>query len=707
MRCLFAGLCRRAGSPGRRRRRGRATTTALVAVLLIMCGTAAGGAEPRAAGASAEPSDWIGTAAIDPAERYGTAADGDLWPSCWADDDHLYSAWGDGRGFDLEADFVDIGVARISGPAESLTGDNLAVADEVGQVWTAGGYSRKPTGMVCVGDTLYLAVQDLSHDFDDAPAATIARSDDGGETWTWDTAAPMFDDHVFTTIWFADFGRGGTWAPDGYVYAYGLDGNWRDSYRDAVPDPTDLFLARVPNDRVQDIDAWEFFAGTSDEPAWSADPADRRPVLTDERRVYRRMFDPELRGGLSVLSQGHVLYDRPLDRYLYSSWSEYAHHLYEAPAPWGPWRRMADRDYTSLDLKPDVFGGYGTTLPSKFLSPDGRTLLLQSNVCCGLPNPSVSYHYSLRRVRIEPLRPDPPHNPVEGADLARRDDAVPVAKSARQPSLEALRDGDPGTQVDDRDGEIKDQGWWGHTWPRRLKINRVDLTVGRAGRDGGWFVGQPKVQVRVDGRWVDVDGQVITPEFVPGRAGAGKSYRVRFPTVVASGVRVIGPAGGDRRWTSLAELSARHDLHLVDGGFERSSDYGPVWGFDGTAGHGFDRGGDLAHTGDRNAWVRTAEVLGAQYLTQRISVRPGSRLELSGWFRTSSVVERVLLGARWDGGESITEFAPEQPDRYIEHTVLIDVPDDVDELTLLLGYGADGGDAILQLDDVTVRELTP
>ncbi|TCC39536.1 hypothetical protein [Kribbella sindirgiensis] len=47
--------------------------------------------------------------------------------------------------------------------------------------------------MVCVGDTMYLAVQDLA----------------------------MFSDHVFTTIWFADLRRGGSLAPDGSVHAYG------------------------------------------------------------------------------------------------------------------------------------------------------------------------------------------------------------------------------------------------------------------------------------------------------------------------------------------------------------------------------------------------------------------------------------------------------------------------------------------------------
>lgn len=110
----------------------------------------------------------------------------------------------------------------------------MSRGDQVGPIWSGGGYNRKPTGMVCVGDTLYLAVQDLALDFNDVPAATILKSTDHGRTWTWDKREPMFADHVFTTIWFADFGKGGALAPDGYVYAYGLDGNWRDSFDDTV-----------------------------------------------------------------------------------------------------------------------------------------------------------------------------------------------------------------------------------------------------------------------------------------------------------------------------------------------------------------------------------------------------------------------------------------------------------------------------------------
>lgn len=194
-------------------------------------------------------STFFATASVEYAASLNTASDGDLWASAWADDDAVYAANGDGRGFSDEP-FQDIVVNRITGDPESgIDGTRLAAADQVGNIWADPDlYNRKPTGMVCVEGSLYLVVQDLRKEpsdaaFNDVPNASISRSDDHGVTWQ-KTSAPMFTDHVFTTIFFADFGKNyanaeAALGPAGarYVYAYGLDGNWRDSYNDSVPDP--------------------------------------------------------------------------------------------------------------------------------------------------------------------------------------------------------------------------------------------------------------------------------------------------------------------------------------------------------------------------------------------------------------------------------------------------------------------------------------
>ncbi|MGC0379228.1 hypothetical protein [Streptomyces sp. SAI-229] len=249
-------------------------------------------AEPRATAAAGSPpaSDFFATVAVDPAATVGAPAagdnreHGDPWPNCWSDDDNVYAAYGDGTGFG--AGFSDIGVARISGMPGALTGSQLST--DAGRIWNAG-HNRKPTGMACVNGDLYLAVQDLAHDFDDAPAATITRSTDKGRTWTWDHDRPMFGG-VFTTVMFLDYGKNHADVPDDYVYAYGLDHNWRDSFDNTVPDPVDLYLARVHKSSVMDENVWQYMSGTdaSGNPVRSTEISRRVPVLHDDRRVSLR-----------------------------------------------------------------------------------------------------------------------------------------------------------------------------------------------------------------------------------------------------------------------------------------------------------------------------------------------------------------------------------------------------------------------------------
>lgn len=657
----------------------------------------------------APPSAWEGTLRMDPHERFGTDSDGDLWPSCWSDDGNLYAAWGDGKGFDLDGEFSDIGVARISGEPGDLAGVNLAQGDDVGPIWAESGYNRKPTGMVCVGDTIHLAVQDLALDFNDVPNATIVTSTDGGRTWTWDEDEPMFDDHTFTTMWFADFGQGGEWAPDDYVYVYGLDGNWRDSFNDRVDDPADVFLARVPRDKVADRGAWRFYAGTKGPHGklrWSDNIDERRPVLHDTRRVYQQMLEAGFAHDMTVLSQGHVLYNEPLGRYLYTSWTEYTLEMYESPTPWGPWSRMSSHDFGGYPWGPEQHAGYGATIPSKFLSDDGQTMMLQSNVCPCAPSGTPVYRYSLRQVDLVPNRGGEATNELGGGNLAAPEsEAVAVSKSVNQGDLAALNDGSTDVSLDDYDVELKRESWWGYTWPEPKRMNRVVYTTGEVSdHDGGWFLGRPRVQVRQDGVWTDVDGQLTDPVY-PGRhtVGSTQEFTVTFPETVGDGVRVIGVPGGDLAYSSMSEVAVYYDLALIDGGFEgQSGGLGGAWSFEGGAAHGIDGNGSHSHTGERNVWVRTSEPLGTQVLTQTVSVEPGSTLDLSAWVRTSDVVETVRLGVRFDGGEQIETFPGVAEWVYTQRSTSVTVPDDVWSITVVVGYDADGGDAILQVDDVSL-----
>lgn len=364
-------------------------STGFVVAALISC-TACVGASSATAAVSRDAGSARVHLTVADAPTVKAGADGDLWPNCWGADGQVYAAYGDGKGFGTTAS--DIGVTRISGvPETGLHGVDLASGHALGQVWSGSGYTRKPTGMACVGNTKYLAVEDLSGDFNKAPASTIASSTDGVH-WKWDHAKPMFPGGVFTTVMFLDYGKGYRNAPDGYVYAYGLDGNWRDSYTDVVPDPTQLFLARVPRNHVQDRSKWQFYQGNSHgHPRWTTKISAKQAVLTDTRRSPL---------GNSVISQGGIVYVPQLRQYIYTSWTENTFEFYAATNPWGPWKHTNSVDFGAYPWTTQKYGGYGLSLPAKFISKDGRSGWLQSNVCPCAPAGMSDYDFSLRTVEL-------------------------------------------------------------------------------------------------------------------------------------------------------------------------------------------------------------------------------------------------------------------------------------------------------------------
>ncbi|WP_165553202.1 DUF4185 domain-containing protein [Kribbella speibonae] len=674
---------------------------ALLAVLPLVFGTAA--LLTQSSNQSANPREAatvnaIGTAQVE-SKGMPSKSDGDLWPSCWAGNDKLYAANGDGKGFSVDGDFADIAVSEITGTPGNLSGATISRGDQVGPVWSGAGYNRKPTGMVCVGDTMYLAVQDLALDFNDVPAATILKSTDHGRTWTWNKSKPMFAEHVFTTIWFADFGRGGSLAPDGYVYAYGLDGNWRDSFDDTVADPQSVFLARVPKRDVQNRSAWKFYTGSG----WSAKIADRKPVLDDQRRLYAQTYGPNA-SNLSVISQGGVTYLAQQKRYVYTSWTEYTFEFYESPTPWGPWKHFLSKDFGGYPWSTSKYGGYGVTIPSKFVQPDGKTMYLQANVCpCGGGGIGTSvYNFNLRKLVLTPADDRPASN-LPGADnlAAPSTGAVAISKSTQSGSLAALNDGARTGSESDFDDEVKGASWWGYEWPARHKVNNVEFTSGAVSAEGGYFTGRPRVQVRQGRQWVEVGAQTVSPAY-PGDASAGvnTTYTITFPVQETDGVRVIGLPGGTRSYTTVSEVAVRYVSQLADGGFEGSGK--PAWRFEGTAANGVDRGLGFAHSGANNGWIRCT-CTGWNALYQNVPVVPGTTYTFGAWVNASANLpaDQGRFGVR-TGTTDLATTTFGAGTGYVHHEVTVKVPPNTHELTVYTGFNAPNQDTWIQVDDFTV-----
>jgi hypothetical protein len=675
-----------------------------VAVLALLGGGLVAPVSPASASVPPE-STFFSTAGVEQHATASTTSDGDLWPSCWSDDDNLYTANGDGRGFSGTVGY-DAAVSRVTGSPGSLTGSTIAGGDAVGTVWTAG-YNRKPTGIACVDGTIYLAVQDLkagTNGFDAADAATIAKSTDHGQTWTWDHSAPMFGNFKFTTIMFLDYGKAGANNTDGYLYAYGLDNNWRDSYSGIVTDPQDMYLARVPKNSVQTRSAWQFSTGGNN---WSSNIDARVPVLTDTSRRYPAMYNgTPPPGGFSVLGQGGVVYDKPLNRYIYTSWTEFTFEFYESPTPYGPWQHFLTKDFGGYPWTTAKHGGYGANIPSKFISADGRNMWLQSNVCpCGGGGLSV-YDYSLRRMTVTPSTPTTPSNAMDGSrNLAVEAGTVPIEKSLHFGNVSYYNDGVLAQSDDDWNDENKSTSWWGYTWPRTYTLNKVVYTTGTMFGDGGWFSTAPTVQVRTNGVWTNVAGQRAVPDYpLSNAAGPNKTYVFSFDPAVADGVRLIGGAGGTRTFTSIAELQVYYGNAVTDPGFERqpTATVSAPWTVEGPDQHGIDRGGQQ-HSGSNNAWIRTS-TKNWNAVTQVVPVKANTAYRLTGWIRNSTTFPDGFFGVR--GGTSGTVLAETHYaglSAYTQLTVDFNSAGNT-SMTIYAGYWATGTDSWIQVDDVN---LTP
>ncbi len=329
-------------------------------LLLAACGLILWCLSAAAAGpeASYPPSPVIRGVSFDWSTHERSAPGSDNWPVTWADDGNQYTTWGDGGGFggSDQRGRVSLGVARVEGWWHNYRGVNI---------W--GGYrplnparfDGKSYGIVCVDGVLYMwrspGSDSVGYRF-----ARLYRSTDHGASWTaadWQFA--QADGMVMPTI--LNFGRDYNGARDGYVYHYFI--KLQDPGRLAVHKPGRVYLLRVPKKDLMRREAYEFFSGTAQRPAWSRRMADRKAVFRDPRGVGWCMS---------------VSYNAGLKRYLLMTEHDATVKgnigIFDAPEPWGPWTTV---HYGA------VFGHPGeppTTFfcnfSNKWLSRDGRTFTL-------------------------------------------------------------------------------------------------------------------------------------------------------------------------------------------------------------------------------------------------------------------------------------------------------------------------------------------
>jgi hypothetical protein len=283
-------------------------------------------------------------------ETLRLAEGSDNWPTTWGDDDHLYTAYGDGWGFDPKTDIkLSLGLSRIEGVPPDIKGINIRSnsGERVGQ----GKYGAKASGMLFVDGILYMLVRNTEN-------SQLAWSSDYGKTWTW---ADWAFDVSFGCPTFLNFGKNYSNARDSYVYIYSSDAP------DAYTTADQMVLARVPKESLRNWQSYQFFSGYNKKqsPQWTEDIRKRQPVFSNPGKCYR--------SGIS--------YNSGLKKYVWSQIIPLATSeegprfsgglgIFVADEPWGPWETVFYQ--RQWDMGP----GETTNIPTKWISEDGRSFYL-------------------------------------------------------------------------------------------------------------------------------------------------------------------------------------------------------------------------------------------------------------------------------------------------------------------------------------------
>jgi CubicO group peptidase (beta-lactamase class C family) len=298
-------------------------------------------------------SDLITSLEFAPKETVIRLARGsDTWPITWADDDNLYTGYGDGNGFEPFTEYkLSMGIAMVKGTPPDIEGINIRTS--TAEIPGDGPHGPKPSGMLMVDKVLYMFVRNAGN-------SRLAWSSDYGKTWEW---ADWHFEFVYPT--FVNYGKNYDGAIDEYVYIYSFDDeNSISPYMTS----NHMVLARVHKYNIRNWREYEYFAGygKNNKPIWSEDIRKREPVFTNPGKCHR--------AGIS--------YHKGLGRYLWCQTipTPGAKQLdtrfrgglgiFESQNPWGPWKTV----YYSLDW--DIGPGETSSIPPKWISDDGKTCYL-------------------------------------------------------------------------------------------------------------------------------------------------------------------------------------------------------------------------------------------------------------------------------------------------------------------------------------------
>lgn len=252
----------------------------------------------------------------------------DNWPTTWGGDDIIYTAWGDGGGFEggNRISRTSIGIAIVEGNFDDYETTNI-----LGGVGSPKrpNFVGKSYGILAVDPSLYMWVSpgDGSTLYF---GSRLHVSEDDGVNWEildWDFSR----DTGMITPTFLQFGKGYEGARDEYVYIYANHLTSPDFTILSVQKPGETFLLRAPKDLLKDRKSYEFFTGLDKEgnAKWSSKVEKKVPVLKDPNGV-----------GWNVSAFYHPAYKRYFILTEHEQSFRGCLGMFEGESPWGPWKTV-------------------------------------------------------------------------------------------------------------------------------------------------------------------------------------------------------------------------------------------------------------------------------------------------------------------------------------------------------------------------------
>ncbi len=316
-------------------------------------------------------SSIIRDVSFDRGSHIREAEGSDNWPTTWADDGHLYTAWGDGGGFggSGKKGRVSLGVARVEGSASNYQGHNVngGISPEGGTTWPDNGDEGKSYGMLSLSGDLYMWVTGGKRK-NLFSFVSLYRSDDKGRTWSNNGNSVRFTEEGegLSVPTILNFGQDYAGARDNFVYHYFIETQGQVSRHLRVNKPGRIHLLRVDRNSMMNKSAYEYFSGTPQNPSWSSNRSASVPVFEDPNGV-----------GWNVAAS----YNAGLGRYILTTEHTQSHDgwlgIFDAPEPWGPWTTVLyDNNGNWENFNGSTDGSFYWNFPTKWISADGKSFTM-------------------------------------------------------------------------------------------------------------------------------------------------------------------------------------------------------------------------------------------------------------------------------------------------------------------------------------------